>query len=134
MRKVILAHLFQIDCQMLVIFGDEKEEQCLVGFDFSSSRQLLITCGWVMAVSDFFGQTIHKLFAKKLNQIYKAKPLNLGSSQKTGCSTRIEMHEESPLIQRIAYMSKALKNRTYTIECLKAKKTKLLKKIKDNLK
>ena len=43
------------------------------------------------------------------------------------------MHEECPLVERIAYLSKILKNRTYSIECLKAKKTKLLKKIKENL-
>ena len=78
MRKVILAHLYEIDCQMFVVFGNENEGKCLVGFDFSSSRYLLIVCGWMMAVSDFFWQTIPKLFVKKLNRIYKGKPLNLG--------------------------------------------------------
>ena len=37
----------------------------MIGFDFSSSKNLLITCGWIMAVSNFFNMTSEKLLKKK---------------------------------------------------------------------
>ena len=54
----------------------------MVGLDFGSSRHLLIVCGWVMAVSDFFNQNLPKMIKKKMAQIYKPKPLNLTALSK----------------------------------------------------
>ena len=98
MIDIILAHLFEIDCPMLVCFDQGDNDEKTVGFDFSSSRHLLITCGWLMAVSDFFNQISSKLIKKKLYQIYKPKPLNIGSLAKkhTLPLNNFNYHEQSP--------------------------------------
>ena len=131
MEELILGHLYQIDCRFLVVLENEKEGNCVVGYDFGSSRHMLITCGWMMAVSDFFGQT-HKLIQKKMDKIYQSKSVDLASlSQKYHTTMRqANFHENAPQADRIAYLCKTLKGRTYSLECLKSKKEKLIQKIR----
>ena len=64
---------------MLIVYEDKGKDECIIGFDFDSSRHLLIACGWIMSISDFFGQTIEKLFVKKKEKIYQRKPINFGN-------------------------------------------------------
>jgi hypothetical protein len=89
-----------------------------------------------MAVSDFFGQAIPKLLTKKMTQIYKSKPLNLaGLSKKYALNLdSLNLHEESPQIERIAFLAKTFKSRQYSVECLITKRNKLLSRIRENLK
>jgi hypothetical protein len=57
-----------------------------------------MTCGWMMAVSDFFSQTSSKLINKKMIQIYKPKPLDIGALAKkhTFPLSPLKLHEQSP--------------------------------------
>lgn len=52
----------------------------------------------MMAVSDFFSQTSSKLINKKMMQIYKPKPLDIGALAKkhTFPLSPLKLHEQSP--------------------------------------
>ena len=93
-----MAHLYELDCGMLVVTDYENAEESLIGYDFSSSRNILLTCGWLMAVSDIFGKNIPKLIKKKLNNIYQPPPLNLNAlSKKYALNVNnLSLHEDSP--------------------------------------
>lgn len=94
-----MAHLYEIDCGMLVVTDYDKMEESLIGYDFSSSRHVLLTCGWLMAVSDFFGKNVNKLIKKKLTNIYQPPPLNLNAlAKKYTLNTGLNMHETAPQI------------------------------------
>lgn len=67
---------------MVITFSQHNKGEEEIGFDFSSSRHILITCGWLMAISDFFSKIEGKLILKKMDLIYKPKPLNLASFSK----------------------------------------------------
>jgi hypothetical protein len=100
MQEIIMAHLYELDCGMLVVTDYENAEESLIGYDFSSSRHILLTCGWLMAVSDIFGKNIPKLIKKKLSNIYQPPPLNLNTLSKKYAlnANNINLHEDSPQI------------------------------------
>jgi len=97
MLEIIMAHLFELDCGMLVVTEYENMEESLIGYDFSSSRHLLLTCGWLMSVSDFFSKNINKLIKKKINNIYQPPPLNLNALAKKYAlnANSLNLHEDS---------------------------------------
>lgn len=132
--QVIVAHLCEAECPLVVV--REEAGKRVVGFDFTSSKHLLIACGWVMAVSNFFNQTVDKLFKRKFENIYKPKPLNFASlSQKyANIIKETNLHHNSDQYSRISYLAKILKNRKYAIECLAEKKAKIIKRLKEDLK
>lgn len=117
MIEIILAHLYEINCPMIVAEGQKVEGEQVVGFDFGSSRHLLVTCGWLMGVSNYFGQIGEKLILKKMGQIYKPKPLNLGAlSEKYALpAAHLNLHEASSPIERVSYLAKTLKSRKYSV-------------------
>ena len=88
-----------------------------------------------MAQSQFFQQINQKLIPKKMSQIYNPKPLNLGAlSKKYNLPlSHANLHEESPQLERIAFLAKTLKSRKYAVECLISKRNKLLQRIKEKL-
>ena len=92
-----MAHLFELDCGMLVVTDYDNMEESVIGYDFSSSRHLLLTCGWLMSVSDFFGKNINRLIKKKLDNIYQPPPLNLNALAKkyTLSANSINLHEDA---------------------------------------
>ena len=134
MLEIILAHLYECQCPLVIV--RQEEEKTTVGFDFTSSKHLLIACGWLMAVSNFFSKVVAKLFAKRLNAIYKPKPLNFTAlSQKyTNVMKNINYHENTDQLTRISYLAKTLKSRKYSVECLLQKKNKILGKLRKKLK
>lgn len=72
-------------------------------------------CGWVMAVSNYFGQT-NKLFARTFEAIYKPQPLNFAQlMSKVQNLGGIDLKEESDKLTRVAILSKLLRSRKYTI-------------------
>ncbi len=72
-------------------------------------------CGWVMAVSNYFGQT-NKLFARNFEAIYKPQPLNFAQlMSKVQNLGGIDLKEESDKLTRVAILSKLLRSRKYTI-------------------
>lgn len=89
-----------------------------------------------MAVSNFFSNVVSKLFTKRLNAIYKPKPLNFTAlSQKyTNVIKNINYHENADQLTRISYLAKTLKSRKYSVECLLQKKNKILGRLKKELK
>jgi hypothetical protein len=134
MLEVILAHLFEVECPLVIV--REEKGRTLVSFDFTSSKYLLLACGWVMAVSSFFNQTVDKLFKPRFESIYKAKPLNFASLRQkySNVIKEVNLHQASDKLSRISYLAKILKTRKYSIECLMQKKSKILKKLKEELK
>ena len=57
-EEIILAHLSECECPYLVGISYDCNEKLggRVGLNFGSSRELLLCCGWVMAVSHYFGK------------------------------------------------------------------------------
>lgn len=100
----------------MIIVEEKEDGEDIIKFDFSSSRYILITCGWVMAVSNFFDRTYSKLIQKKYKSIYKPKPLNLGPlNQKCTIIKTLNLHENVDKFSRISYLSKILRSRIYTV-------------------
>ena len=89
-----------------------------------------------MAVSNFYNQTMSKLVNKKINEIYKPKPMNLAALSKkfTLDIANVNFHEDLPPIERVSYLAKTFKTRKYAIQCLIQKRNKLIQKLKDKLK
>jgi hypothetical protein len=51
------------------------------------------------------------------------------SKKYTTAIKSLNYHEESPKIERISYLSKILKTRKYTLECLQNKKNNIIKRL-----
>jgi hypothetical protein len=73
-----------------------------------------------MGVSNFFNQTVEKLFKRKFSNIYKPKPLNFTvlSQKYSGIIKNVNLHEHMDKFSRISYLAKILKARKYSVECL----------------
>jgi hypothetical protein len=133
MLEVILAHLFEAQCPLVIVREDQgKTVAC---FDFTSSKYLLLACGWVMSVSSFFTHTADMLFRRKFEDIYKPKPLNFASltHKYANAVKEVNLHLNSDKLTRVAYLAKILKSRKYSIECLISKKGKVIKRLKEEL-
>lgn len=70
-----------------------------------------------MAVSNFFNQTLDKLFKKQFVNIYKPKPLNFNAlAQKYSNAVKsINLHEHADKLTRVSYLAKILKMRKYSL-------------------
>lgn len=135
MRDVIVAHLFEVRSPFVVEEGENAEGEAQVGFDFSSSRHLLLACGWLMAVSNFFNRSLD-LFRLKFHAIYKPKALDLHNLGRKymAAPKALNLHEGSPKIDRISFLAKTLRARNHSVECLAQKKEKMISGLRGKLK
>ena len=128
MRRVVLAHLVEAECPMLMELEGGKEK----GLNFESSMVMLMVIGWVMAVSDYFGHVGEYVVRRSMKK-HKSKQQNsLNPTNNHNNSTT--QSSKPPLPSDLTSLCKAIRVTLSNINNLKHKKLNLLSRVSHILK
>ena len=128
MRRVVLAHLVEAECPMLMELEGGKEK----GLNFESSRLMLMVIGWVMAVSDYFGHVGEYVVKRSMKKIRNKKQNTFNTTNNNDNTTT--QSSKPPLPSDITSLCKAIRVTLSNLNNLKHKKLNLLSRVSHILK